>query len=794
VVSLNIRRTAAGLSSPVPWLSGSLRHLRCVVSKRRAWIGVLISIVCLFLALRRVAWQGVLSGLRMADYRLIALAMAMQAGAVSATALRWKTLFYPYPRLPASKFVSVAFIGELANTILPARLGYLVRVFLIGELEGISRTFALGTIVVEKILDGLMLLLVFGLLIPFMPFPRWLWQAGFFILAAIVVLLVSAIGMSYRKDRIFTLASRLSRRFPTLDRLNLPDGFGLILDGLDSLRPTKVGWEPWAWSVLISVLGILVNFTALIALGIHAPLIVPCLLLVVLQIGAKVPSLSASIGVFEYLCLLSLSLFSVDGGLALGFGFLLHLIVLLPPTLLGVLCLWRENLGLQALGDHDCPFRTRTDGDTVTRRHGDAETISSFPHLRVSASPHLPLEGESVICISDRDWDFLWMRPQEITTRFARGGNRVLFIEALGLRTPGLRDFTRIVGRVRNWLKQRLKGVRQVEENLYVYTPIIVPFLDLRGVDSINRIILVSSVERLMKRLGFSRPIIWTYYPTQTALNLIDSLDHKLLIYDYMDAWEYNPGGVVRGFARGEEQCLRKADLVFTTSESLYARASRCNRNTYRIAAAVNLNHFRQPNGEGDVLPPDLVEIASPRIGYFGQIDRRLDVDLLQHLARSHPEWSLVMIGAVRTDISTLKRLKNVYFLNMKSHRDLPQYLVNLDVLTIPYLINNFTNPIYPAKIYECFAVGKPVVATNLPELRPLEGLIRIARGKADFVQHVSQALLSKDEDLSQRQWEVARRNSWKARYDLITEKIIERCQEKGEDSRMIFSAQREGF
>ena len=406
----------------------------------------------------------------------------------------------------------------------------------------------------------------------------------------------------------------------------------------------------------------------------------------------------------------------------------------------------------------------------------------------------MPLEGESIICISDRDWDFLWMRPQEIMSRFARDGNQVLFIEALGLRTPGLRDSARIVRRMRNWLRQRIKGIRQVEGNLYVYTPVIVPFLDLRGVDFINRIILVSSIGRLIKNLDFSQPIIWTYYPTSTVLNMIDRLDYKMLIYDHMDAWVYNPGGVVRSFARSEEECLRKADLVLTTSESLYARAMEYNRYTYRIAAAVNLDHFRQSNGEGAVPPPDLAGIASPRIGYFGQIDRRLDFDLLQHLAWSHPKWSLVMIGAVKTDVSSLKRLKNVYFLGMKQHQDLPRYLVELDVLTIPDLINNFTIPIYPAKIYECFAVGKPVVTTNLPELRPLERLVRIAHGKVDFVQHVSQALVRKDEGLAQRQRELAGSNSWETRYDFIVEKIIQRCQEKTEDSATTISVQRERF
>ena len=334
--------------------------------------------------------------------------------------------------------------------------------------------------------------------------------------------------------------------------------------------------------------------------------------------------------------------------------------------------------------------------------------------------------------------------------------------------------------------------MRQVLENVYVYSPVIVPFFDLRGVDFINQVILVSSVRRLMRRLSFSRPIIWTYYPTKTALNLIDSIDHKLLVYDYIDAWVHNPGGVAKSFASSEERCLMKADLVFATSERLYTRAVTYNRHTHRIAPAVNLDHFCQSCGEGRVPPSDLSGISRPRIGYFGQIDRRLDFELLQYVAQSRPDWSLVMIGAVRTDVSSLAALPNVYFLGIKQHQDLPRYLVELDVLTIPYLINDFTNPIYPAKIYECFAVGRPVVTTSLPELQSLDGLIRVAQGKADFVQHISRALLRHDEGLLQRQQELARCNSWKARYDLIADKIIERCQEKAEDTVTRVTARRE--
>lgn len=331
------------MSSIVSSLGGAPQPLRRNVARAQTWMGTLASALCLFLALHQVAWSAVFKAVLQADYRLIALAMVIQVGAISVTALRWKAFFYYHTDLPASKFISVAFIGELANTFLPARLGSLVRVTLIGEIAEVSRAFALGTIMVEKIFDALMVLLILGLLSVFMSFPDWLWQAGILVLAVLVVLLGVVVVIGCGKDSEFGVLGELARDLPLLNRFDLPAVFARIADSFHALRPSKVGWRPWAGSVVISGLGVLVNLTALVALGIQVPLVVPVLLLVVLQIGAKMPSLPANIGVFEYLCLLSLSLFSVDSNLALSFGFLLHLIVLLPPALLGALSLWRAG-------------------------------------------------------------------------------------------------------------------------------------------------------------------------------------------------------------------------------------------------------------------------------------------------------------------------------------------------------------------------------------------------------------------------------------------------------------------
>jgi len=318
--------------------------VRTLVRERRSWIGTLLSAICFVLALRNVCVAEVIKTLSKANYLLIMVAMVMQTAAIVATAIRWKLLFsHHYAGAQTSRFLSVAFIGELVNTFLPARLGSLVRVFLIGEIGEISKAFALGTIVVEKILDGLTLLFLFALLGLFLPFPGWLRQTGFLTGVIIIGLSASMITIGYQKAKVVTLVSHLLGRLPTLGHMNLLEQFGFALDSLEGLCQARTGLKLWCWSILISILGILVNFTTLAALNIQTPLIAPVFLLIALQIGIKIPSLPGNIGVFEYLCVLSLSLFSINDSLALSFGFLLHFILLLPPSLLGALCLSRED-------------------------------------------------------------------------------------------------------------------------------------------------------------------------------------------------------------------------------------------------------------------------------------------------------------------------------------------------------------------------------------------------------------------------------------------------------------------
>jgi len=302
--------------------------------------------------------------------------------------------------------------------------------------------------------------------------------------------------------------------------------------------------------------------------------------------------------------------------------------------------------------------------------------------------------------------------------------------------------------------------MRLTEEGVFVYSPLVLPFLNSRLVRRLNVAFLVYSLNKIIKRLGVIDPILWIYLPTWTVLECIRRIPHRMLVYNSIDALGNNPAGVSRDYDAAEMVILKQADLVLTTSEALYKEKVSHNSHTYWVPSGVDASWFEK------VTPASEVEdLPSPRIGFFGAIDHRFDLDLVRAMAQKYRSWTFVMIGAVRCDISDLLREENVHFLGSKPHSDLVRYVSALDVLFLPYVIDGFTRHIQPAKLYECMALGKPVVATRLPALEPFEGLIHLAEDRASFEQALKDAVAEQRPDLQEKRIEMARANSWDIRY-----------------------------
>ena len=343
-------------------------------------------------------------------------------------------------------------------------------------------------------------------------------------------------------------------------------------------------------------------------------------------------------------------------------------------------------------------------------------------------------------------------------SQFARDGYQVLYVDTLGLRSPRLRDLPRIASRVRNRLKA--SGFRRTDHAVHVCSPLVLPFLNSRLARRLNLYRLIPALQKALAQINAEELIVWVYLPTWTVLQCVKTIPHRMLVYECIDALSSNPGGVSRGYQAAEAEILQRADLVLTSSESLYEEKKPHNSQIHWVPSGVAAHFF------GPVAPAAGVErLKKPQIGFFGALDHRLDLALMQKLAQAHPDWSFVLIGAARCDLSALLVEKNVHFLGTKPHAELPGYLSALDVFYLPYVLDPFTRHVFPAKIYECLAFGKPVVATALPSLAALSGVVRLAAGAEEFERALAAAVAEEDEPLQQQRVALARANAWESRF-----------------------------
>lgn len=384
--------------------------------------------------------------------------------------------------------------------------------------------------------------------------------------------------------------------------------------------------------------------------------------------------------------------------------------------------------------------------------------------------------GKDILCLSSVDWDFIWQGHQEIMATLAAQGNRVLFVENTGVRPPTLRDLPRLRQRIRNWWRG-IKGFRQEQVNLFIYSPLILPFPYSRVARWINRAILLRALRRWMRAAGFHRPIIWTFLPTPLARDLIRELNPELTIYYCIDDLASSSLSA-RKISRSEEQVFRECELVFVTSEKLRERAARFSNRVYLFPFGVSFRGFEQVRNSSDEIPAELRELPRPVVGYVGGVHRWVDLELLVSVAERMPEASFALVGPPQADVSRLARCSNVHLLGARPHEAVPRYVKGFDVGIVPYRLSEYTANVYPTKLNEYLAMGISVVATDLPEIRRFNAkhgeVVAVARDADEFAEAIRKAVGKTSPAETERRIEVARQNSWEARIARMSDVIEE--------------------
>lgn len=303
-------------------------------------LGLGVSLTCLALAFRGVNASAVVSTLTRTDLVLGGIAFFSAMLATAGSTMRWRELLSPYQPRPARLF-QVFMISHLANTLLPWKLGTFLRAYLAADVEGIGLGFVMGTVVVERLLDALIVAVLFLLIIPTVALPQFLHNSGVGISLAIIPMFLLLLAMLHlRPSWLPRLRQRILGNSPT--PRNWPARFlQQGLQSLDVLARLDQYLPILAWSLVIWSAGALANAFALRAMGISVSYLVPVVLLVTLQIGNKVPTVPANIGVFHYVTVLTLGLFGIDRTAALSYAFMLHAVVFLAPAVVGAACLWK---------------------------------------------------------------------------------------------------------------------------------------------------------------------------------------------------------------------------------------------------------------------------------------------------------------------------------------------------------------------------------------------------------------------------------------------------------------------
>jgi len=314
--------------------------------------GALFSLAFLWLASRGVDWASAWRGIRGADPAMLLLALATVVATAWLRAARWRLMFYPeHRRLSLSACFAILLAGQLINAVIPARVGEVARAYMIGRRERVSKMHALWTTALEKALDALTLLLFLAAISFLVPLPAWLQSAGRTLalgLAAVGLLLALIVVM---QARVMGWLTRWEARRPWIGRLRLRHALRTVADSLRRMRLPALSLGLARWSVLAFLMGALTNWLTARALGIPLGYGGSLLLLAVLQISAVVPipTSPGRIGLFHYLCILSLAIFSIGRDAALSYGLVLHVLFYLPMTVGGPIVLWLETRGQSEL-------------------------------------------------------------------------------------------------------------------------------------------------------------------------------------------------------------------------------------------------------------------------------------------------------------------------------------------------------------------------------------------------------------------------------------------------------------
>lgn len=363
------------------------------------------------------------------------------------------------------------------------------------------------------------------------------------------------------------------------------------------------------------------------------------------------------------------------------------------------------------------------------------------------------IEDATVICFSHLRWDFVYQRPQHLLSRFANHHDVMVIEEPIfeDISEPELRVTSR-EGRVK------------------IGVPVLPHGLGHAGDIRAQR----KLVDDFLDDLETSKRVFWYYTPM--ALLFTRHLDADVIVFDSMDELSAFKGAPPELLAL-EEEMMARADVVFTGGHSLYEAKKHRHSDIHAFPSSIDTKHFARGRSVDRKEPKDQAEIAHPRLGFFGVVDERFDIDLLREVAAAKPDWQFVMIGpVVKIDPADLPKGDNIHWLGGRDYKQLPDYIGGWDVGFMPFALNESTRFISPTKTPEFLAAGLPVVSTPIHDvIRSYgdEGYVEIADDAESIVESAEELMAMDRAPFLKRVDRKLAENSWDQTFERIYELVV---------------------
>ncbi|MBW1686748.1 MAG: glycosyltransferase [Deltaproteobacteria bacterium] len=366
-----------------------------------------------------------------------------------------------------------------------------------------------------------------------------------------------------------------------------------------------------------------------------------------------------------------------------------------------------------------------------------------------------------VICFSSQPWnDRFWTNKQHIMSRIADRGWRVLYVD------PPALAAARLKRRLRQ--ARKMLGVTPVRDRVWVCKPVLASRGETDGFGLVQGVVLRLAA----RRLGMKDPVLWVYHPVMAPA--LAAFPRATVLYDCVDEYSALPqfASHAQKIQKLEERLLRRADVVTTSSATLFEAKSRLNPCTHLVENVADFDHFvRTPEAKPDAR---FEALPRPRVGFVGAIStHKIDAELVAACAAMKKDWSFVFVGGEidgREVMETCAPLENVHFSGHVDYEKLPNTMACFDLLWIPYGLNDYTRCVFPIKFFEYLASGKPVATTPIPALQKYAHLVEVADGAEKLVKALESALASETPEKRSRRVAAAQGCTWNHRIDRILE------------------------